>query len=553
MSRTVRAPRTSLEKELARIWASILQIEEVSIDDDFFALGGDSLLSVHVISRIRDVMDLDVEAARFFAAPTIEEIARHLETLMQTGKSRRPPLTIARAARENWVPASVAQERLWEFQQALPDMPFLNILYALRVMPSVDVAVLERSINEIVRRHEILRTTFACREGRHMQVIAPQLTVPLTFDDLQELPASKKGIAAERLVQDEVLHSFNLAQGPLLKTRLVGLGEREHLLLITMHQVVCDGWSLGVLIEELTAVYDAFSAGQPTPLTPLTIQYADFASWQRKWNSHPEVVSQLTYWREQLHDPLPVMKLGIPRRKRPIDGFRTARREVAFSATLAEAAKRFSREHGSTLFMMLVAAFKTLLHRYVGVEDLRVATLVANRNRPGTQHLIGPLANTVVLRTSLSGDPSPLEVLRRVRSTTLAAFAHQEVPFEELVATLERERALEPAALAQVMILLQNATLRPLATSGHKLGLEEANPSMLLPLVTVTTFDVMLMLRESAHGLVGCCVYKPHLFRATAIDRLLRDFRKVLERMLTEPERPISTIPISQNEKRSVA
>ncbi|HMF20728.1 MAG TPA: condensation domain-containing protein, partial [Pseudolabrys sp.] len=328
--------------------------------------------------------------------------------------------------------------------------------------------------------------------------------------DLQDLPASKKGIAAERLVQDEALHSFNLAQGPLLRARLVRLREREHLLLITMHQVVCDGWSLGVLIEELTAMYDAFSAGWPTPLSPLPIQYADFASWQRQWNSHPDVISQLTYWREQLHDPLPMMKLGIARRKRAIDGFRTARREVALSATLSEAAKRFSREQGSTLFMTLVAAFKTLLHRYVGEDDLRVATLVANRNRAGTEHLIGPLANTVVLRTNLSGDPSPHEVLRRVRSTTLAAFAHQDLPFEELVAALEHERALEPAAVAQVMILLQNATLRPVATSGHKLAFEEANPSMLLPLVTVTTFDVILMLRESAHGLVGCCVYKPH-------------------------------------------
>jgi acyl-CoA synthetase (AMP-forming)/AMP-acid ligase II len=545
VSRTVLAPRTSLQKQLAGIWASILQIEDVGIDDDFFALGGDSLLAVHVLSRIRDVMHLEVEVARFFEAPTIAEIARHLETLRETDKSRRPSLTIARSVREHWAPASIAQERLWEAQHALPDLPFLNILYALRVMSSVEVAVLERSINELVRRHEVLRTTFASRDGQRVQIVASQLTVPLTFDDLQALPASKKGIAAERLVQDEVLHSFNLAQGPLLRARLVRLREREHLLLITMHQVVCDGWSLGVLIEELTAVYDAFSAGQPTPLPPLPIQYADFASWQRKWNSHPDMISQLTYWREQLHDPPPMMKLGIARRKRAIDSFRTARREVAWPATLSEAAKRFSREQGSTLFMTLVAAFKTLLHRYVGEEDLRVATLVANRSRPGTERLIGPLANTVVLRTSLSGDPSPYEVLRRVRSTALAAFAHQDLPFEKLVATLEHERAREPAALAQVMFCLHNATLRPVAASGQTLAFEEANPSMLLPLVTLTGFDVMLMLRESAHGLVGCCVYKPHLFRSTAIDRLLRDFRKLLERMLVYPERPISTIPIS--------
>jgi Condensation domain len=430
-------------------------------------------------------------------------------------------------------------------------LPFLNILYALRVTSSVDVVVLERSINEIARRHEILRTTFASLDGGHVQVIAPQLTVPLTLDDLQALPPSKKGIAARRLVQDEVLHSFDLAQGPLLRARLVRLVQREHLLLITMHQVVCDGWSLGVLIEELTAVYDAFSAGQPAPLTPLSIQYVDFARWQRQWKSHPEIVAQLAYWREQLHDPLPVMKLGTGHPKRAIDGFRTARREMALPARLSEAAKRFSREQGGTLFMTLVAAFKTLLHRYVGEEDLRVATLVANRIRPGTEHLIGPLANTLILRTSLSGDPTPREVLRRVRTTTLAAFAHQDLPFEELVATLERERALEPAALAQVMILLQNAALRPIGSSGRKLAFEEANPSMLLPLVTITPFDIILMLRESAHGLVGCCVYKPHLFRAKTIDRLLRDFRKVLEAMLTQPERPISTIPISLKEKPS--
>ena len=201
--------------------------------------------------------------------------------------------------------------------------------------------------------------------------------------------------------------------------------------------------------------------------------------------------------------------------------------------------------------MALVAALKTLLHRYLGQEDLRVATLVANRNRPGTEGLIGPLVNTVILRTNLGGDPSPREVMRRVRATTLAAFAHQDLPFEELVETFERERALEPATLSQVMILLQNATLRPTASSGQTLAFEEADPSMLLPLVTTTTFDVILMLHESAHGLVGTCLYKPHLFSALTIDRLLRDFQEVLESMVAQPERPISAIRVSRNKKRS--
>jgi non-ribosomal peptide synthetase component F len=225
-----------------------------------------------------------------------------------------------------------------------------------------------------------------------------------------------------------------------------------------------------------------------------------------------------------------------------IGGFRTARREWALPAGLSQAAKLFSQREGGTLFMALVAALKTLLHCYLGEDDLQVATLVANRNRPGTEGLIGPLANTVILRTSLGGDPSPREVMRRVRATTLAAYAHQDLPFEELVDTLERERHPNPVALSPIMITLQNASLRPIMSCGHKLTLEEANPGMPVPLVTITPLDVILMLHESTHGLVGSCVYKPHLFGARTIGRLLRNFEQVLEYMVTQPERPISTI-----------
>jgi acyl-CoA synthetase (AMP-forming)/AMP-acid ligase II len=545
------APRTPLEKQLASIWATILQVERVGIHDDFFALGGDSLRATHVLARVRDIMHFEVEVARFFEAPTVAEMAHHLETLIQAGQTGRRCLAIARSARDGWATASIAQERTRDLQNALPGLPFFNILYALRLTSSVDAAVLERSINEIVRRHEILRTTFAVVHGRHVQVIAPQLSIPVVLDDLHRLSKSTRDTSAARLVEQEVLHSFDLIKGPLLRVRLLRLAKREYLLLISMHQVICDGWSLGVLAQELTALYDAFSAGEPTPLPPLSIQYADFAYWQRQWRSHPDIAAQLAYWCEQLHDPLPVMKLATARPKRPLDGFRTARREVALPARLSEAAKRFSQQEGGTLFMALVAAFKTLLHRYLGQEDLRVATLVANRNRPGTEKLVGPLVNTLILRTNLAGDPTPREVLRRVRLTTLAAFANQDLPFEELVETLERERSVGRPTLAQVMIWLENAALRPIANSGHKIAFEEANPSMLLPLVTITTFHVILMLRESAHGLVGCCVYKPHLLRAATVDRLLRDFRKVLEVMVTRPERPISTIRLSLSEKSS--
>ncbi len=539
------APQTPIETMLAAIWTEILQLERVGIHDDFFALGGDSLLATEFLARVHDTMGLEIEVSRFFEAPTIAEIAGHLETLIPASRGEQPLSAIKRAPRESELPASVTQERLWKLHHALPHIPFFNVLDVLRVTSALDIAVLERSINEIVRRHEILRTTFAVIDGRCVQVIAPRLTVHLTFDDLCELPEPSKQTVGFQCIQEEVLHWFDLARGPLFRARLVRLGDRDDLLIITMHQIVADGWSLGVLADELTALYDAFSAREASPLTPLQIQYADFANWQRHWRSHPEVVAQLDYWREQLHEPLPPIGLAKGKAKQPIDAFRTARRELALPADLAESAKRFGLQERCTLFMTLVAALKTLLHRYLGQDDLRVATVVANRNRPGTESVIGPLVNTVILRTNLGGDPSPREVMRRVRATTLAAFAHQDLPFEELVETLELERGLEPAALSQVMITLHNASLRPIASSRQSITLEEANRNVPMPLATVTSCDIILMLHECTDGLVGSCVYKPHLFDVQTIDRLIQDFQGVLEQMVMQPERPISAIRVS--------
>jgi acyl-CoA synthetase (AMP-forming)/AMP-acid ligase II len=540
------APRTPLERLLAERWAEILQVERVGIHDNFFAMGGDSLLVAHIAAHIYEIMHLEMDVSRFFEAPTIAETAQHLETLVQPGQTERPSVIVP-VPRADAVPASIAQERLWKQQRVLRGMPFFNVFCPLRLTSAFDAAILERSINEIVQRHEILRTTFAEVDGQCVQVVAPQLSVQLTFMDLHVLPHSKKKSVGYQLIQEEALHSFDLAKGPLFRTRLVRLAKREHLLLITMHGIVVDGWSLGILVEELFTLYDAFYARAASPLARLSIQYADFAYWQRRWQSNPDIAAQVAYWREQLRDPLPVMKLAITPQIQTIDSFRTARREVMLPASLSEAVKLFCLREGGTLYMALVAALKTLLQRYLGQDDLRVATLVANRNRPGTDGLVGPLANTVVLRTNLGGNPSLREVIRRVRTTTLAAFAHQDLPFEELVDILERERPLRPVALAQVMITLHNATLRPRMSLRHALTFEEANPNMMGALVAPTTFDVCLMLRETTHGVTGSCIYKPHLFNAMAIDRLLRDFQEVLQQMVTQPERPISEIRVSLN------
>jgi acyl-CoA synthetase (AMP-forming)/AMP-acid ligase II len=543
-SRTFAVPRTPLENILAEIWADVLRLGQVGIHDDFFALGGDSLLAAHVLTSIHDAMHLEVGVVSLFDAPTVAEMAEYLETLIKAGRAGGPE--IARVPRDEPLPASPAQDRLWTLQQAVPDLPFFNILYALRVTSALDATLLERSLNEIVRRHEILRTTIRAAGGRQFQVIAPQLTVPLAAHDLCKLQKSKREAAAHRLIQDELLHSFDLARGPLVRARVIRLTDDEHLLLITMHQMIADGWSLGVMVDELAALYEAFSAGKTSPLPLLPIQYADFASWQRSWKSHPDVAAQLDYWREQLRGLPPVLQLGTVRPRRGAECELTAQRDINLPASLTEALRQFSRREGGTLFMALVAALKMLLHRHAGEDDLWVATNVANRNRAGTEGLIGPLANTVILRTDLAGDPTPREVMRRVRATTLEAYAHQDLPFEALAETLARERGLDPTKLAQVMILLHNAALRPAASAGQALAFEEADPGMPMPLVTTTTYDVILVLRESAQGLVGSCIYKPHLFGLKWIDRLLGDFQKILEQMASEPERRNSTIRIAR-------
>lgn len=546
------APRTTLEAALAEHWAEILQVDQIGIHDDFFVSGGDSLLVASVLCHIHDIAQVEVDVSRFFEGPTVAEVAEHIDYLIQSGQVAQPVSAIARVPRESEVmPASVAQERLWKLQQALPDTPLFNIFFPLRLTTPVVASLLEQCINEIVGRHEILRTTFAEIDGRCVQVIAPQLTVPLAFHDLRALPQSKREKGGHQLIQEEVLHCFDLENGPLIRARLVHLTEQEHLLLISMHQVICDGWSLGVFVEELVTLYDAFSRREESPLPPLPIQYGDFAHWQRSWRSHSDMVAQLAYWRDQLPDPLPAMTLATAHPKRTMDDFRTARRGVALPASLAEAVKRFGHKEGGTLFMALVTALKTLVHGYLGQDDVRVATNVANRNRPGTEVLIGPLVNTVTLRTNLGGDPSLREVMGRVRAATLAAFANQNLPFEELVQTVERERLGRTPALGNIMLLLQNATLRPTASSGQRISVEEANPNMLVPLVTMTTFDVIIMLREGSNGLVGTCAYKPSLFHANTIDRLLFGFQEVLERMTMEPDGPISAIRVLPNEQIS--
>jgi hypothetical protein len=314
-----------------------------------------------------------------------------------------------------------------------------------------------------------------------VQIIAPTVHMPLTVRDLRALPEIEREDEAQRLVQEESQRPFDLTQGPLLRGCLLRLGEQEHILLVTLHHIISDGWSLGVLVHELAVLYDAVATGVPSPLAKLPIQYADFASWQRQWQHDAVMQAQLAYWKEQLHDPLPVLELPTDHPRGTALYFRTARQPLDLPRALFEALKDLGQQEGSTLFMTCLTAFKVLLYGYTGQEDLCVATLVANRTWRETEGMIGLFVNTVILRTDLGGNPTSREALQRVRATTLAAYTHQDFPFEELVRTLERERHLQRQSLCQVMVIWQNFMQWPQQCSAQTLSLQAIEQSIVAP------------------------------------------------------------------------
>jgi amino acid adenylation domain-containing protein len=535
------SPRSPLEEVVVGIWVSVLRVEHIGIHDNFFDLGGHSLLAMQVIARLRDALHVEVPVRALFEAPTVAGLTQHVEALRQAAPAALAPPMVPRPP-QGMAPLSVVQAQVWVFDQLLSGLPLFNISHALRLTGHLDVRALEQSYNEIMRRHEVLRTTFVSVDGRPMQVITPALQMSLEVVDLSTLPEHRKQVEARRLARAAGQEPFDLAQGPLLRVALLRLEAQEHLLLTTMHHIISDGWSLGILTHELAALYTAFSAGRPSPLPPLPIQYADFAHWQQQWRHSAARDAAMAYWRQQLHDPLSVLELPIDRPRTAALSFHTARQSFRLPEELVQALTRLCRQEGSTLFMTLLAAFKILLYSYTGQRDLCVGTLLTNRPRPEIEGLLGLFINTVLLRTDLRGDPTLREVLRQVRDTTLAAYAHQDLPFEDLVQALERERALKRSSLCQVLFVLQHAVAPPYQLPGLTLRVMETSQGTPEPGITATTFDSILMMRETPQGLTGSCIYKTALFEAATIKRLLRDFQGVLARLVAQPEQPLSTL-----------
>jgi amino acid adenylation domain-containing protein len=434
-------------------------------------------------------------------------------------------------------PPSFAQQRLWFINQLEPNSSVYNIPSAIRLEGPLGVTALEQSFNEIIRRHEALRTTFSTVEGEPVQVISPSLTLPLTVLDLGNCPESEREDVARRFAREEARRPFDLARGPLVRMTLVRLGREDHILLFTMHHILSDGWSMGVLHRELSVLYRAFVKGEPSPLPDLSIQYTDFAVWQREWLQGEVLEKQLSYWKKQLEGIPGVLNLPMDHPRPTVQSYRGARRSIQLSKELTQGLKVLSRKEGVTLFMTLLAAFQTLLYRYTGQDDIVIGSPIANRNRAEIEGLIGFFVNTLVLRANFSGNPTFKEMLAQVRETALGAYAHQDLPFEKLVEELKPERSLSHSPLFQVMFVLQNArdtggSFEGLRASRAPIGAETAK------------FDLLLSIAEDTERLRGSLEYSTDLFEGTTIDRLLGHFQILLEGVIGNPEQRISNLPL---------
>ncbi|HEX7330560.1 MAG TPA: amino acid adenylation domain-containing protein [Pyrinomonadaceae bacterium] len=530
------AARNELEQTIAEIWQDLLGIDQVGINDNFFELGGHSLLATQLISRLRKTIQVEIPLRLIFETHTLAALAENVAPLLDQEDALEIP-SIVPVSREGELPLSFAQQRLWFLHQFEPDSNAYNMPIPLHLEGALEHAVLERTLNELVRRHEVLRTTFVTVDGQPLQVITPAQESHLPLVDLSELPEDVRRIEANRLAVEEARRPFDLSTGPLLRTTLVRLAAEEHFVLLTMHHIISDGWSMGVLTKEVALLYGAFSRGEDSPLPELPVQYADFAVWQRNWLTGEVLERHLDYWRKQLTGAPGLLELPTDRPRPPVQTHRGASHSVILAGELSERLNALSREHGTTLFMTLLAAFQTLLMRYTGQEDICTGTPVAGRDRLETEPLIGFFINTLVIRTDLGGDPAFNELLGRVREVVLGAQQHQNLPFEKLVDDLQVERSLDHTPLFQVLFVLQNAGQESLELPDVKLQSVGAG-------IRTVKFDLTLEVIESARNIRCVLEYNSDLFESATVKRMLGHLHTLVEAIAADPTARLSELPL---------
>ncbi|HSF42104.1 MAG TPA: amino acid adenylation domain-containing protein, partial [Thermoanaerobaculia bacterium] len=534
------APRTPLEERLAAIWSDLLGVGEIGIEESFFDLGGHSLLALRVISRVREELGVELALRTVFERPTVAALAAALEEPGVDGKGAAPPAPPLRPVpRDGGLPLSFAQERLWFLHELMPESVAYNIPAALRLSGRLDPGALRRTFEEIALRQESLRTTFRLADGRPVQWITPAGPWPLPVVDLAALGPEEREREARHRAAEEAALPFDLAAGPLVRTMLLRLSPEEHILALTAHHAVFDGWSLGILSREMGGLYPVLAqGGDGRGLLPgLSVQYADFAVWQRRWLADGELDRQLAWWRQRLAGAPALLELPADRPRPKTATGRGGTRSSRLAPDLTAALHTLGRGRGATLFMTLFAGWAALLNRYTGEADLVVGTPVANRPRAVLEDLIGLFVNSLPLRTDLDGDPAFPELLDRVREGLLGAQAHQDLPFEKLVEALAPRRSTAHTPLFQVLFVLQNAPFTALELPGLILSPVEIEGR-------TAQLDLSLSLAESGPEIAATLEFNRDLFDASTADRLLGHLEILLAGAVDAPQRPLTDLPL---------
>ena len=534
------APRTPVERAIADVWAQTLGLQRVGVEDNFFTLGGDSILSIRVVSRLQVALGVELSPRALFATPTVAALAASLEP-----EQVRAPAPIPALSRRDGLALSFAQQRLWFLAQFEPDSAEYVSAAALRLRGALDVGALGAALTGLVARHESLRTTFEERDGRGVQVVHPPYEVALDVVDLGGLPESERDVRLREALSREALRPFDLSRGPLLRLALIRLGATEHVLSMTMHHIITDGWSTGVLTEELSVLYPAALHGTAAGLPPLPVQYADFAAWQRDRLSGDALTGQVDYWRHKLSG-VPALELPTDRPRPAVPGRAGAVLEFVVPAAVTARLKRVGQRRGGTLFTVLVAACQVLFSRWSGQEDVAVGTVTSGRDRAELERLVGFFVNTLVLRSTVRGDRTVGDFLDDVRGTVQDAFAHQDVPFERLVDELAPVRDTSRTPLFQAMVVLQNTPGGALDLPG--LSVEDVE----LPVVTAS-FDVMAEFQEFDGELRAALTYDRELFDAATVERMAAHLGALLDEITGDPDRTLADLPtLTAAERRQV-
>ena len=533
-------PRSSVEEILCTICAELLGRRQVFGSDNFFALGGHSLLATRLAARLRDALGVELALRQVLGAADLAELAREIERRRQEGAAIAvPPILPVPRPAGGGLPLSFPQQRLWFLKQLVPASPVYNVHVGMRCRGRLALPALERSLYELVARHEILRTVLPAVRGRPVQVVRPPVAVPLARIDLAGLPAGRREAELARVTAREVLVPFDFTAGPLLRTRLLRLAADEHVLLVITHHIIWDDWSQAILLRELGALYGALAAGRPAAaaLPPLPVQYGDFADWQRRWLDGAVEEAHLAYWRRQLAAVPPLLALPTDR-PRPLEqSFRGRTRAVRLTAELVAGLRALARQADATLFMTLLAACQALLYRWTGQRDLVVGTLTGNRVRPELEGLIGFFVNTLPMRVEVAGELTFGDHLARVREVALEAYDRQDLPFERLVEALKLPRNLGHNPLTQVIFNQFNAERAVVELPGLTLSAVETEPGW-------APFDLALTVTGGEHGMVCEAQYATDLFDGATIARLLGHFQELLAAIVAEPRATLATLPL---------